>query len=146
MNSSSKVEDKLVPKSLREVQSFMDSERLAAFATISSNNEPHVVPVFFTYDDGKVYIQTDRNSVKVRNLTRNNSVAVAVYRGEEAVIVRGKALVVENNKEFFKRTQDHINKYQLKLDKNGRDSLGLPLFNRKVRCVIEVTSKRILFW
>jgi len=73
-------------------------------------------------------------------------VAVAVYRGEEAVIVRGKALVVENNKEFFKRTQDHINKYQLKLDKNGRDSLGLPLFNRKVRCVIEVTSKRILFW
>jgi hypothetical protein len=37
-----------MPKSLDEVQRFMNSERLACFATVGSNNEPHIVPVFFT--------------------------------------------------------------------------------------------------
>ena len=135
-----------MPKSLGEVQSFMNRERLAAFATISSNSMPHVVPVFFTYNDGKVYIQTDRNSVKVRNLIRNNNVTVAIYRREEAVILRGKTRLIDSDEEFVKRTQDHIDKYRLKLDKHGRDSLGIPLFDNKIRCVIEVTPKRILFW
>jgi len=133
-------------KNLREVQSFMNRERLATFATVGPNNEPHIVPVFFTYDDSKVYIQTDRKSVKVRNLVRNDSVAVAVYQGEEAVIIRGKARLIDSNEEFVKRTQEHIDKYRLKLDECGRDSLGIPLFNGKVRCIIEVTPKRILFW
>jgi len=124
----------------------MEQERLASFATVASNNEPHLVPVFFTYDDSKVYIQTDRKSMKVRNLIRNSYVAVAVYREEEAVIIRGKGQIIDNNEEFIKRTRDHIDKYQPQLDEYGRDSLGISLFNEKVRCVIEVTPKRILFW
>lgn len=140
------LKDRLMPRSLEEVQSFMDRERLASFATVDFRNEPHIVPVFFTYDDGKLYIQTDRDSVKVRNLLVNSSVAVAVYHGEEAVILRGKGRVIDNEEEFAKRTRDHINKYQLRLDEHGRDSLGIPLFNEEIRCVIEVAPKRILFW
>jgi nitroimidazol reductase NimA-like FMN-containing flavoprotein (pyridoxamine 5'-phosphate oxidase superfamily) len=113
---------------------------------VDSNNAPHVVPVFFTYDEGKVYIQTGRKSVKVRNLLRNNNVAMAVYRGEEAVIIRGKARIIDDEKEFIKRTQEHINKYRLKLDEQGRDSVGIPLFDTNVRSVIEVIPKRIIFW
>lgn len=135
-----------MPKSLTEVQGFMDRERLASFATVNPRNKPHIVPVFFTYNDDKVYVQTDRNSMKVRNLAKNNNVAVAVYRGEEAVIIRGKGRIVDNSQEFVKRTQDHIEKYQLQLDRQGRDSLGILLFNEKIRCVVEVTPKRILFW
>lgn len=135
-----------MPKRLRKVQSFMNRERLVSFATVSSTNEPHIVPVFFTYDDGKVYIQTYRNSVKVHNLERNDNVAVAAYRGEEAVIIRGRGRVIDSEEEFVRRTQDHIDKYRLRLDEHGRDSLGIPLFNRRIRCVVEVTPKRILFW
>jgi len=135
-----------MPKRLDEVKTFMDRERLASFATVDSNNAPHVVPVFFTYDEGKVYIQTGRKSVKVRNLLRNNNVAMAVYRGEEAVIIRGKARIIDDEKEFIKRTQEHINKYRLKLDEQSRDSVGIPLFDTNVRSVIEVIPKRIIFW
>jgi nitroimidazol reductase NimA-like FMN-containing flavoprotein (pyridoxamine 5'-phosphate oxidase superfamily) len=138
-----------MPKSLTEVQSFMDRGRLASFATVGPDNEPHVVPVFFTYDDGRVYIQTDRSTVKVRNLIRNSNVAVAVYNfpyGEEAVIIRGKGRIIDGDEDFIRRTQDHIEKYRLKLDKRGKDSLGKPLFDKKVRCVIEVIPKRIIFW
>jgi nitroimidazol reductase NimA-like FMN-containing flavoprotein (pyridoxamine 5'-phosphate oxidase superfamily) len=125
----------------------MNRERLASFATVDAENKPHVIPVFFIYDDGKVYIQTDRSSVKVRNLVKNSNVAVAVYSGEEAVIIRGIGRVLDSDEEFKKRTQDHIDKYKLKLDKNGRDSLGIPLFDSKIRCVVEeVTSERTIFW
>ena len=135
-----------MPKTLEKVRSFMNIERLASFATVGLNHEPHVVPVFFTYEDRKMYIQTSRNSVKVRNLMRNGNVAAAVYQGEEAVIIRGKARIIKSETEFAKRTQDHIDKYQLRLDEKGRDSMGIPLFNGFVRCVVEVTPERIIFW
>ena len=45
-----------MPKSLKGVQNFMDRERLASFVTVEPNNEPHVVPVFFTYEDGRVNV------------------------------------------------------------------------------------------
>lgn len=135
-----------MPKNMKEVESFMDRERLASIATVDARNQPHVVPVFFTYENGMVYVQTDRNSVKVRNLRDNDCVAVAVYDKEEAVIIRGKGQVLKSDEQFIRRTQEHIHKYKLKLDEHGRDSLGMPLFDKKVRCVIEVTSKRIIFW
>lgn len=135
-----------MPKNLIDVESFMNRERLASFATVDSKSEPHIVPVFFTYEDGKVYMQTSRDSAKVRNLKGNNNVAVAVYRGEEAVIMRGKGRVIESEKEFVRRTQEHVDKYNLRLDAQGRDSLGIPLFNKMMRCVIEVTPKRTIFW
>jgi nitroimidazol reductase NimA-like FMN-containing flavoprotein (pyridoxamine 5'-phosphate oxidase superfamily) len=136
-----------MPMSIREVQRFMNGERLASFATVSPSGRPHVVPVFFTYDSGKVYVQTDRKSVKVQNLLQNNNVAIAVYGGEEAVIIGGKGHIVDDDEEeFIRRTQDHIRKYQLKLDENGRDSLGIPLYDKTVRCVVEVTGEHTVFW
>jgi nitroimidazol reductase NimA-like FMN-containing flavoprotein (pyridoxamine 5'-phosphate oxidase superfamily) len=135
-----------MPKSLSEVSSFMQKEWLASFATVDAEGRPHVVPVFFTYDKGRVYVQTDRKSVKVRNLAKNSNVAIAVYRGEEAVIIRGKGKVIADKNEFIKRTQKHIDKYRLQLDEHGRDSMGIPLFDAKIRCVIEVVPEKILFW
>ncbi len=135
-----------MPKSLTEVSSFMRKERLASLATVDAKGRPHVVPVFFTYDEGRVYVQTDRKSVKVRNLAKNCNVAIAVYRGEEAVIIRGRGKVIADKNEFTERTQEHIDKYRLQLDEHGRDSMGIPLFNAKIRCVIEIAPDKILFW
>jgi hypothetical protein len=91
-------------------------------------------------------VQTDRASTKVRTLLKNSHVAIAVYSNEEAVIMRGTGRIVDNDSEFVRRTQDHIDKYQLRLDEKGRDSLGIPLFDKKIRCVVEVTPKKALFW
>ena len=134
-----------MPKTLNDVTGFMEREWLAAFCTVDSQHEPQVVPVFFTYADGKVYVQADRQSVKVRNLLGHCSVAVAVYHGEEAVITRGTGRIV-GDEEFAKRTWEHIYKYRLQVDEQGRDSLGIPLFDTKVRCIVEVTPRRLIFW
>jgi len=147
-------------KNLAEVASFMEREWLASFVTVDAEGKPHVVPVWFTYDGGKVHVQTDRKSMKVRNINRNDNVAVAVYSGEEAVIMRGRGTVVEDEKQFVRLTQLHIDKYNrlfniahrtegieyIKLDEQGRDSMGISLFDSNVRCVIEVKPDEILFW
>lgn len=135
-----------MPKNAIEIQRFMEKESLASFATVSPDGGPHVVPVFFTYENGKAYIQTGRQSLKVRNLLSNNKVALAVYSGEEAVILRGQGRIVEGHNEFIRRTKDHISKYHLRLDKDGKDSMGIPLFDESVRCVVEVISQRTVFW
>jgi PPOX class probable F420-dependent enzyme len=123
----------------------MDKQRLAALATISSRGEPHVVPVFFTYSEGKVYIHTDRSSAKVRNLLSNPNVAVAVYDGDEAVVIRGTARIVDDD-EFVQRTREHIAKYRIRLDARGQDDVGVPLFDWKTRCVVEISSRQMDFW
>jgi general stress protein 26 len=135
-----------MPRNSSEVSGFMRRERLAIFATVDVKGHPHIVPVFFTYDQGRAYIQTDRNSVKVRNLARNDNVALAVYRGEEAVIIRGRGKVIADTKEFIRRTKEQVEKYHLRLDEHGKDSMGIPLFDARVRCVIEITPEKILYW
>jgi len=133
-------------KSLNDVTDFLKRQRIASFATVDADRKPHVVPVWFTYHDGKVFLQTDRKSVKVRNIKKNNDVAIAVYSDEEAVVISGTGHIIEDEEEFVKRTQQHIDKYNLKLDEHGRDSMGIPLFNSKLRCVVEIVPKKILFW
>jgi hypothetical protein len=118
------------------------------------------VPVWFTFDEGKVHVQTDRKSAKARNVQFNPNVAVAVYIHEEAVILRSKARLIDNEEKFRKLTQAHIDKYNrlfntahntqgieyIKLDAQGRDNMGVPLFDHKVRCIIQITPKKVLFW
>jgi len=133
-------------KSLNDVVDFMKRQRIASFATVDTERKPHVVPVWFEYDDGKVFVQTDRNSAKVHNIKKNKNVAITVYSAEEAVILRGEARIIRDEEEFVKRTQAHVNKYNLKLDEQGRDSMGIPLCNSKIRCVVEITPKKTKFW
>ncbi len=134
-----------MPAKMDDVGAFMRRERLAAFCTVNSKGEPCVVPMYFTYVDGRVYAHTDRNSVKVGNIRNNDRVAIAVFHDEEAVIIRGTARVVEDD-EFVVRTREHIDKYELQLDAAGKDSAGIRLFDSKIRCVLEVTPNRIMFW
>ena len=133
-------------KSILDAKRFMNQERLASFATVDAENRPHVVPVFFTYADDKIYVQADRKSLKVRNLRGNHNVAIAVYCDEEAVVIEGKGCIIENESDFIRRTQEHVNKYHLKLNAQGRNSMGIPLFNFQIRCVIEISTEKILFW
>jgi len=150
-----------VPKTLEDVPAFLDDQWIATFATVDNKNKPHAVPIRFTFDDGKLHIQSDRQSVKVRNINLNPHAAVAVHdMRDEAVIIQGKAQLTRSREEFMRLTQAHIDKYNrlyniarntrgveyIKLDAQGRDAMGIPLFDYRVRCIIEVTPEKILFW
>jgi nitroimidazol reductase NimA-like FMN-containing flavoprotein (pyridoxamine 5'-phosphate oxidase superfamily) len=137
-----------MPGSTSDMVSFMNKQRIAAFCTVDDGNKPHVVPVFFTFANEKVYIHTDRASQKIRNLLKNPHVAITIFSGEfgeEAVIIRGRARIVDED-EFVARTREHIEKYKIQLDEEGRDSMGIRCFDSTTRCVIEIGADRLIFW
>lgn len=134
-----------MPHSESEIESFLSRQREAAFCTITRHNSPHAVPIWFTYSDGKAYIHTDIDSVKVRNIQLNPAACLTVFQDDEAVILFGSAKIVPVE-DFEIRTEEHIEKYHQTLDENGRDSDGIPLFDSSVRCVIEIVPDRILYW
>lgn len=134
-----------MPATESQIKAFMNRQRLATFCTVGARRTPHAVPVWFTYSEGAVYVQTDRSSVKVRNLLRNPRACVAVYAGDEAVIMTGRTRLLPQD-EFRSRTAEHIRKYRIRLDRQGRDSLGISLFDAKVRCVVEVTPEKVRCW
>lgn len=137
-----------MPDSQEKVTDFMNHHYVAAFCTVNRKNQPHVVPVFFTYEPGKVYIHTDRDSVKVRHINTNDKVALTVYSGEfgsEAVAIRGTARILDEAA-LAEKGRVLVRKYDLKLDENGKDSFGIPVYDTSIRCVIEVTVEHLNFW
>jgi nitroimidazol reductase NimA-like FMN-containing flavoprotein (pyridoxamine 5'-phosphate oxidase superfamily) len=61
---------------------FIKSQGVARLATLSSDGMPHNVPVSPVFDGGNVYIGSEKNAVKVRNIQENPKTAIVfdVYR------------------------------------------------------------------
>jgi hypothetical protein len=65
------------------------------FSSVRVDGRPHLVPVWFVWFEGKIYIGTEPESVKSRNIRRNPKVAVALEDGSKPVICEGKARPLE---------------------------------------------------
>ncbi len=63
-----------------QVRAFMlDGSRTGKLATVRADGSPHVVPVWFTFDDvGRIVFLTGAGSLKARNMVRDPRVAIAV--------------------------------------------------------------------
>ena len=60
-------------------------------ATVRPSGGPHLVPVWFVYQAGRLHICTDPKSVKVRNIRERSAVVVALEGGDRPVMAHGKA-------------------------------------------------------
>ncbi|HEY7778160.1 MAG TPA: pyridoxamine 5'-phosphate oxidase family protein [Nitrososphaeraceae archaeon] len=73
-------------------------------ATVTPDNNPHIVPVSYIYEKGRFYFATDYNTKKYKNLKKNPTIAIAVdiYSSvnNSAVIVYGKAHFIEYGEKF----------------------------------------------
>jgi nitroimidazol reductase NimA-like FMN-containing flavoprotein (pyridoxamine 5'-phosphate oxidase superfamily) len=66
-----------------ELESFLTEQRTARVATVSSKGEPHVVPMWFVWQDGKFYMNTLKRSRRTRDLENGSPVSVCVDAGYE---------------------------------------------------------------
>ncbi|MFB5632484.1 MAG: pyridoxamine 5'-phosphate oxidase family protein [Nitrosopumilus sp.] len=87
---------------------FLNSLEEARIST-SHDDIPHVKPVSFVLDKNAIIIATDYETRTYKNLKTNlnTSVVIDIYKsgGHKAVLIQGKAEVVENGEEF-KRLYD----------------------------------------
>lgn len=72
--------------------------KMIHIATVKPSGSPHVVPVLSIYHNGKIYFESDRSSVKIKNIFKNNNVAAVTPGGygSKTVVIEGKARIISD--------------------------------------------------
>ncbi|HXE89747.1 MAG TPA: pyridoxamine 5'-phosphate oxidase family protein [Terriglobales bacterium] len=60
-------------------------------ATTRPNGQPHAMPVWCVWLEGRLFFSTGRRSRKARNLARDPRCSVGLTHGKDSVILEGKA-------------------------------------------------------
>ena len=68
---------------------FLKTQKILRLCTIDKNNFPHIVPVWYMFSGGKIYIGTDTKSQKIKNLKKNNHVSFCVDVGVNSPNIYG---------------------------------------------------------
>ena len=99
-----------------EIDAFLNSVHLARVATVRPDGRPHVVPVWYLWEDGCFYFETSRSAVKANNLRSNPNIAITVDITEGGlrlryVILEGQATLIENKDTVKKLTERIYSRY-----------------------------------
>jgi PPOX class probable F420-dependent enzyme len=74
-----------------QVERRLQTEQNLWLATVRPDGAPHLVPIWFVWVAGKIYLCTGADSVKVRNLMQNPHVSIALEDGAHPVVIEGQA-------------------------------------------------------
>lgn len=72
----------------------LETEQNIWLATVRPTGRPHLVPLWFVWASGNIYLCVAGTSVKVRNLLANSAVALALESGSAPVVVEGRAAIL----------------------------------------------------
>jgi PPOX class probable F420-dependent enzyme len=132
-----------------QTRRFLDSHRVARFATADVGGQPHVVPICYAVSSDTAYFtidqkpkrSTDKPLKRIRNLQQNPHVAFVVDRYDEDwarlgwVMVQGEAALLDSGKEHAKAQRLLKARYP-QLD--GMQIGDLP--------VVAIRIKRVVSW
>jgi len=74
-----------------KVEKFLRGKYFAKLATTMKDGSPHVTPIWYMLEDGKILVNTTTNRVKYHNIERDNRVCFLVDDGYPYVIIFGRA-------------------------------------------------------
>ncbi len=83
-----------------QIEEFLRAPRYAIVATNRVNGAPQLSPVWYLYEDGRVYIGILADSAKFRNLSRDPRISVCInaeHPDARAVVIYGKAVIMEDD-------------------------------------------------
>ena len=117
-----------------EWDAFLSERPIGVLATVGADGFPHAVPVEVVVRDGLVYAWAESDSVKVRNVRRENRAAMLAYKGNSGTLVRGAArLLTAEDPSYEAITRAFLEKYQRE-EIFGNDTL------------IEISPERTSVW
>lgn len=112
----------------KRIGDLLDTCHVGRLGTIGNDGSPRIKPLNFVYLNGMIYFHSAREGEKIDDISRDNRVVFEVdepagyvkssispcsakylYR---SVIVRGKAVIVENDREKLLALQSLMEKYQ----------------------------------
>lgn len=97
-----------------ELEDLIEGKRLIASLATSVDGQPHVAPVWYRYDEGKLQIST--SGKKVRNARENPKVAISIEENENGVpegmvMFEGKAEIIEDEESVKRISKKIYEKY-----------------------------------
>jgi PPOX class probable F420-dependent enzyme len=138
------------PEITPQAEEFLTRHLLGRLATASPDGQPHVVPVWFLWEDGAAWISSYRSTRKVIDLERNPKCALVVdvdeaKGGLTAVMLEGRAQLVSTPLEAVKERIERIyTKYlghEGVLEKDPQEWLNSP-----ENVLVKLTPTRVKAW
>ena len=125
---------------------FLKTQKILRLCTIDKNKFPHITPVWYSYSGKKIYIGTDTNSQKIKNLQKNNHVSFCVDVGVNSpdiygVMGKGLANIILE----IPKTKIIAKKILLKYFKTLENKSAKKLLD-DTDCVIEIIPQKIVSW
>lgn len=121
----------------------LDTERNIWVSTIRPQKNadhpvrPHLVPVWFAWSGGKIYLCMQSKSVKGKNLRKNPFISLALENGSNVVICEGSAARIEKADCPAPAKEILFKKYKWNID-DPEDA--------QYDFVAEITPKKWLTW
>lgn len=90
-----------ITMSPEEVTAFLEAGRTLMVASLHRDGRPHLVPMWYTLEDGKVVFRSFTRSQKILNLRRDPRLSVLVEAGEayaelRGVMIEGRARLIDD--------------------------------------------------
>lgn len=85
------------PARWRAMQARLSREMTLWVATVRHDGRPHLVPVWYVWLEGKIYICTGADTQKFANLYHNQNIALALPDPHQVLILEGEAHVADRN-------------------------------------------------
>ena len=127
-----------------EIDSYLSEPHVALLTSVRANGRPHVAPVWFAWQEGRVLVMTGASSVKARNLRGNPSVTLSVAsdsRPYQYVSLEGDANLSQDNMEEL------VHRICIKYDGPEQGAVyARELLEHGNMVVIDVEVKRMVSW
>jgi len=125
---------------------FLKTQKILHLATIDKTGIPHIVPVWYMYSAKKIYVGTNTNSQKAKNIKSHKKVSFCVDTGINApnifgVMGRGNAKLIKENSLVSKLAKKILLRYFKSLNnKSAKEILD------DTNCIIEIVPKKYSVW
>lgn len=129
--------------SKEDMNAFLARPIIARIATVRANGSPQVVPMWFLYEDGVMYMSTRTYAAKVKHLQKNPRVAIVV--DEMVAPMKNKVVTIEGTVEVLttgvkEMTTKLYHKYA------GVEGSATPQAQQSIntpRVILKITPKKI---
>lgn len=127
-------------------EKFLKSQKILRLATIDSSGNPHIVPVWYMYTNGKFYVGTNTNTRKAKNIKKNSKISFCVDIGIRSpdiigVMGTGRAKLILKTDMVKSIAKKILLRYFTSLkNKSAQELLD------QTDCIIEITPKKVTDW
>jgi|SRR5215472_2833155 len=123
-----------------KVEEFLKGKHFAKIATTMKDGRPQLTPIWYMYEDGKIWINTTTERTKYRNIIREPRVAFLIDDGYPYVSIFGKGRIA-NERDPHKDIETLAIRYRG--EEAGRKA-ARDYFSKQPRVTIEIVPEKVI--